>query len=92
MSPIEESFSVLKAWIRRNKALAQPLQGCFHLFLMIGVTQCNFKGSARGFFRACGIEVSDEHEDVDYDEIIVEEDLVEMREVGVAVGGNKMAL
>ena len=80
-SPIEESFSVLKAWIRRNRTLAEPLKGCFQLFLEIAVAKCNFKRTARGFFGACGIHVSDEDEDVDYDSLLVEEDLVELRDV-----------
>ena len=81
-SPIEESFAVLKAWMRRNKALAEPLKGCFHLFLHIAVAQCNFKKSARGFFESCGIVISDEDEDIDYDELVVEENLIELRGVG----------
>ena len=68
--------------MRRNKALAELLKGCFHLFLHITVAQCNFKKSARGFFESYGIVVSNEDKDIDYDELVVEENLVELRGVG----------
>ena len=73
LSPIEESFSVLKAWMRRNRELGQPLLPFYELFLHIAISQCNFRQTARGFFRACGIEVREEDEDVEYDTLDIEE-------------------
>ena len=69
LSPIEQSFSALKAWMRRNRKLGEPLLPFFDLFLHLAVAQCNFKTSARGFFKDCGIPVTDEDEDIDYDEL-----------------------
>ena len=37
--------------------------------LHLAVTQCNFRDSARGFFRACGIVATDEDVDIDYTEL-----------------------
>ena len=69
LSPIEESFSALKAWMRKNRKLAEPMRPMFDLFLHLAVTQCNFRDSARGFFRACGIAATDEDVDIDYAEL-----------------------
>ena len=66
LSPIEESFSALKAWMRKNRVLGQQFLPFYEMFLHLAVTQCNFQITARGFFRACGIEVGDDDEDVDY--------------------------
>ena len=66
LSSIEESFSALKAWMRKNRTLGQAFLPFYEMFLHLAVTQCNFQAMARGFFRACGIEVSDDEEDVDY--------------------------
>lgn len=76
LSPIEESFSVLKAWMRRNRVLAQPLGSMFDMFFHVAVASCDFKSTARNLFRACGIEVSDEEDDVDYDTLEVEPRIV----------------
>ena len=67
LSPIEESFSALKAWMRRNRKLGQELLPFYELFLHLAVAQCNFKLTARNLFRACGIDVTDDDDDVDYD-------------------------
>jgi transposase len=71
MSPIEESFSVLKAWMRRNRDLAAPLMGFYELFLHLAIAQCDFRRDAKKFFRSCGIEVADDDTDIDYNEIEV---------------------
>lgn len=71
LSPIEESFSVLKAWMRRNRDLAQPLMGFYELFLHLAIAQCDFKRDARKLFRSCGIEVADDDTDIDYEELEV---------------------
>ena len=67
LSPIEESFSALKAWMRRNRKIGQELLSFYELFLHLAIAQCNFKLTARNLFRACGIDVIDEDDDVDYD-------------------------
>jgi transposase len=67
MSPIEESFSVLKAWMRRNREFSLPLLPFYDLFLHIAIDQCNFRETAKGFFKACKIEVTVDDVDVDYD-------------------------
>ena len=69
LSPIEESFSALKAWMRKNRLLGQRFLPFYEMFLHLAVTQCNFTTTARGFFQACGIEVGDDNEDVDYDRL-----------------------
>ena len=69
LSPIEESFSALKAWMRRNRSLSEPLLPAFDIYLHLAVAQCNFRESARGFFRNAGIAVTDDDVDVEYDEL-----------------------
>lgn len=68
MSPIEPTFSVLKSWIRRNRALGVSfLEGdLYGFFLHIAVAESNVGPLARGFFRSCGYVVEDEDTDVDY--------------------------
>ena len=70
-SPIEESFSMLKSWIRRNRALAEPFvaTGAFELFLHAAVNAIGIKEKAREFFKACHYVVEDDAVDVDYDEL-----------------------
>jgi transposase len=51
-NPIEEAFAELKAWMKKNYALAdmyESLQG----FLEAGLTQMSFKSG--NHFRSCGI-------------------------------------
>ena len=36
------------------------------MFLHLTITQYNFQITARGFFRACGIEIGNNDKDVDY--------------------------
>ena len=69
LSPIKESFSALKAWMRRNRSLSEPLLPAFDIYLHLAVAQCNFRESARGFFRNAGIAVTDDDVDVEYDEL-----------------------
>ena len=42
LSPIEESFSALKAWMRKNRVLGQQFLPLYEMFLHLAVTQCNF--------------------------------------------------
>ena len=37
LSPIEESFSTLKAWIRRNRKIGQELLSFYELFLHLAI-------------------------------------------------------
>ena len=71
LSLIEESFSALKAWMRRNRKLGQELLPFYELFLYLAVAQCNFKLTARNLFRACGIDVTDDNEDINYNTLSV---------------------
>ena len=57
---------------------------CYDLFLYVAIAQCDFCGIARNFFRGCGIEVSDEDVDEDYDKLVTGD---EMRDIEIAVGG-----
>jgi transposase len=66
-NPIEKSFSALKAWIRRNRALAAEFEEDeFEVFLTIAIRECSIKLHARGYFRSAMVEVTDFHNDVDY--------------------------
>ena len=67
LSPIEESFSALKVWLRRNRKIGQESLPFYELFLHLAIAQCDFTLTTRNFFRACGMEVADEDGDVDYD-------------------------
>jgi hypothetical protein len=66
--------------------LAQPLLPFFDLFLHLAVAQCNFKESARGLFRNCGIEVTDEDNDIDYEELETDESREDVECDGVNEG------
>ena len=37
LSPIEESFSALKAWMRRNRKIGQELLSFYELFLYLAI-------------------------------------------------------
>ena len=67
-SPIEESFSALKAWIRRHRDFGRfwAEEGEFGTFLHHVVQAVGLTLNARGLFKACGIIVVDEDVDVDY--------------------------
>ena len=83
LSPIEESFSVLKKWMRRNRESGKRLaeQGGYELFIYTAIAACNFRTSGRAFFRGCGIEVPDDEEDEDYDALLTGDDVLEDRAV-----------
>jgi len=68
-SPIEESFSVLKSWIRRNRDLAEPFvaMDTFELLFHAAISGASMQGRAREFFRACHYVVGGENVDIDYD-------------------------
>jgi hypothetical protein len=53
MNPIEQSFSQLKAWMRKNQPLAQIMLQDFEGFIQLAITTMQGKDS-RGHFRQCG--------------------------------------
>jgi transposase len=69
LSPIEESFNGLKQWMRRNRALSQSFEGMFEGFFHLAVKLAVTSEDARGYFRSAGISVTEEDQDVDYDEL-----------------------
>jgi len=50
-NPIEESFSGLKAWMRRHKALVEEYEGKFSGFIRMAVQEYNAEGNAETHFR-----------------------------------------
>jgi hypothetical protein len=65
----KESFNGLKAWMRRNRALSAAFEGMFEGFFHLAVKMAVTPEDARGYFRSAGISVTDEDQDVDYDEL-----------------------
>ena len=62
LNPIEESFSVLKAWIKWKNELVQSFGGDFAQFLDCAVRECDFKRLAPGHFRHAQVHVDEEEE------------------------------
>jgi len=56
-NPIEESFAVLKAWIRRNRELVEAFDDDFQSFLELAVEEFMVGKDARGYFRSAGVGV-----------------------------------
>ena len=52
-NPIKESFSALKAWIRRHRELVDSFED-FGKFLILGVEEFMEGKDARGYFRSAG--------------------------------------
>jgi transposase len=70
-NPIKESFSALKAWIRRNRQLIDSFED-FSEFLALGVEEFMNRKDARGYFRSAGIGINnrdDESENEAVDDI-----------------------
>jgi DDE superfamily endonuclease len=65
-NPIETSFSALKAWMRRNRELANAFGNYFEGFLRLAVQQYNIEANAKSYFRACKIGVDEKNVDVLY--------------------------
>jgi transposase len=61
-NPIEESFSALKAWVRRNRQLEEGFED-FGDFLELAVEDFMERKDAHGYFRSAGIGVISEDED-----------------------------
>ncbi len=69
LNPIEQSFAQLKAWIKRNRALAGCYEGNYEAFLHHAMREV-FRGkNAKGHFRRShiGIPHDDEGSDSDSD-------------------------
>ena len=60
-NPIEESFSALKAWIRRNRELVEAFDD-FGDFLTLAIEEFMRGKDAHGYFRSAGIGVLDDDE------------------------------
>jgi transposase len=67
---IEESFSELKSWMRRNRELVPLFNPFFEGYMHLAVSQCCNAQKARGYFKSASVDVSDEDCDVDYSELI----------------------
>jgi len=67
---IEESFSELKSWMRRNRELVPLFDPFFEGYMHLAVSQCCNAQKARGYFKSASVDVSDEDYDVDYSELI----------------------
>ena len=50
-NPIEESFSALKAWMRRNRELVSAFEPFFEGYMHLAVQMACNREAARGFFR-----------------------------------------
>jgi transposase len=69
-NPIEESFSALKAWVRKNRQLEEGFED-FGDFLKLAIKDFMKKKDARGYFRLAGIGLINEDEDEDESEASV---------------------
>lgn len=66
---IEESFSGLKAWMRRNRELVDSFTPFFEGYMHLAVMQsCNAQ-KAREYFKSASVEVTEKDVDVDYSEL-----------------------
>lgn len=63
---IEESFSALKAWMRRNRALLPAFEPFFEGYMHLAVMMTCSAQDARGYFKWASIDVQEEDCDVDY--------------------------
>ena len=66
---IEESFSALKAWMRRNRELVLVFEPFFEGYMHLAVQMACNREAARGFFRWASIDVTEEDVDIDYTEL-----------------------
>lgn len=67
---IEESFSELKSWMRRNRELVPLFAPFFEAYIHLAVSHCCSAQKARGYFKSASVDVRDEDVDVDYSELI----------------------
>jgi transposase len=68
-NPIEESFSALKAWMRRNRELVPAFEPFFEGYMHLAVQMTCNREAARGFFRSASIDVTEEDVDINYAEL-----------------------
>jgi hypothetical protein len=66
---IEESFSALKAWMRRNRELVPVFEPFFEGYMYLAVQMACNQEAARGFFRSASIDVTEEDVDINYAEL-----------------------
>ena len=66
---IEESFSGMKAWMRRNRDLVSTFNPFFEGFIQMAVEQAVKAEHARGYFQNVGIRVDEQQIDVGYEEV-----------------------
>ena len=63
---IEESFSTLKAWMRRNRALIPAFEPIFEGYMHLAVLIICNAGAARGYFKWASVDVGSDDFDIDY--------------------------
>jgi len=68
-NPIEESFSALKAWMRRHRDLIEGFGSFFEGFVTLGLLEVGVKDAARGYFRSAKIIVEEDDWDEDYNNL-----------------------
>jgi hypothetical protein len=68
-NPIELSFATLKAWMRKNCALARQFETEFEGFLHLAVMYHGVEDHAKDYFRHCGIRVDSTTIDISYNEV-----------------------
>jgi DDE superfamily endonuclease len=61
-NPIEESFSALKAWMKRNREIADNFQDDFEGFITLAIEEFMVSKDATGYFLSAGIGIDDEDE------------------------------
>ena len=66
---IEESFSALKAWMRRNRELVSTFEPFFEGYMHLAVQMTCNREAARGFFRWASVDVDEEDIDINYAEL-----------------------
>lgn len=66
---IEKSFSALKAWIRRNRALIPAFGPIFKGYMHLAVLICCNTQAARGYFKWASVDVSSDNFNIDYSTI-----------------------
>lgn len=55
--------------MRRNRALSQSFEGIFEGFFYLAVKLAVTTEDARGYFRSAGITITEEDQDVSYNEL-----------------------
>jgi transposase len=68
-NPIEESFSALKSWMRRNREFILVFEPFFKGYIYLAVQMAYSREAARGFFRWASINVNEEDVDINYAEL-----------------------